>query len=204
LNVCETVELGESNSPRFVILKHYNMKKSFLILIFIGICSIGQAQDYDMAAGIRFGYGYGLTFKKVISTKASVEAIGDFRFGTTLTVLYELNQYDLLDVDRLNWYFGAGGHIGSYRGYRRSYVGLKPESVFFIGIDGIIGVEYNLEEAPINVSLDWKPAINLVGDGYTGFFGDSGALRATGFLKLMSRCGNGISTLFSRNLMSIM
>ena len=39
-----------------------------------------------------------------------------------------------------------------------------------IGIDGIIGIEYNIEPIPFNISLDWKPGLNLI--GYTGFWGD--------------------------------
>jgi hypothetical protein len=43
-----------------------------------------------------------------------------------------------------------------------------------IGIDGILGIEYNFEEVPINIGVDWKPAFNLT--GYSGFWGDGGAL----------------------------
>ena len=43
-----------------------------------------------------------------------------------------------------------------------------------IGIDGIIGLEYSFTEIPINVSIDWKPVLNII--GYSGFWGDGGAL----------------------------
>ena len=43
-----------------------------------------------------------------------------------------------------------------------------------IGIDGIIAIEYNFKEIPINISADWKPALNLV--EHTRFWGDNGAI----------------------------
>jgi hypothetical protein len=43
-----------------------------------------------------------------------------------------------------------------------------------VGIDGIIGMEYNIEEIPFNISLDWKPGFNIL--GHTGFWGDELAL----------------------------
>ena len=56
---------------------------------------------------------------------------------------------------------------------------ISPEAVSYthlsvIGIDGILGMEYNIQEIPFNISLDWKPAFNLI--GYTGFWGDEIAL----------------------------
>ena len=75
-------------------------------------------------------------------------------------------------VDHLNWYYGGGAHIGFWNG--NSSWGERDRAYTIIGIDGIIGIEYNFTEAPINIGLDWKPAINLT--GYTGFWGDGGAL----------------------------
>jgi hypothetical protein len=39
-----------------------------------------------------------------------------------------------------------------------------------IGIGGILGLEYNFNEIPINISIDWKPAFNII--GHTSFWGD--------------------------------
>ncbi|MFT4659968.1 MAG: hypothetical protein ACI8XB_000224 [Patiriisocius sp.] len=150
------------------------MKKSLLIVLLIVFAFGAKAQDYDMAIGLRLGLGSGLTFKKVISKNASFEALAEFRYGFNLTGLYEINRYDAFDVDRLNWYFGGGAHIGSYRGYRTRRSDFKHESELALGLDGIIGIEYNFVEAPINLSLDWKPTLNFV--GYDGLYGDNGSL----------------------------
>ncbi|HAX94627.1 MAG TPA: hypothetical protein DCY25_11950, partial [Bacteroidales bacterium] len=69
----------------------------------------------------------------------------------------------------------GGGHIGFWNGdntYDRW--GDAGTNYTVIGIDGILGIEYNFEEVPINIGLDWKPAFNLT--GYSGFWGDGGAL----------------------------
>jgi len=43
-----------------------------------------------------------------------------------------------------------------------------------IGIDGILGLEYNFKEIPFNIGIDWKPMIDL--GGSSGFYGDGGAI----------------------------
>jgi hypothetical protein len=43
-----------------------------------------------------------------------------------------------------------------------------------IGIDGILGLEYNFVEVPINLSIDWKPSFNIVNNH--DFWADGGAL----------------------------
>jgi len=39
-------------------------------------------------------------------------------------------------------------------------------------MDGILGLEYTFSEAPINLSLDWKPEIELT--PYNGFIPGEG------------------------------
>jgi hypothetical protein len=69
------------------------------------------------------------------------------------------------DINRLNWFYGVGGHVGSYHGEEhRRYD--NEEQYWLFGIDGIIGMEYNFSEIPFNISLDWKPAIDVSGGFY--------------------------------------
>ncbi len=151
------------------------MKNSILIITLAFFVGNVSAQEYDQAIGARLGIGTGITYKKSISDNASLEAIAMFYYGINLTGLYEINRYAAFDVDRLNWYYGGGAHVGSYRGYRRGFItGLENKSSISLGLDGIVGIEYNFIEVPINISLDWKPAFELVGS--TGFWGDNVAL----------------------------
>lgn len=150
------------------------MKKlTFILLIalFLGLKS--NAQDYNTGIGLRGGLGTGLTIKHFLNGKAAVEGILDSRWsGFSVTGLYEIHN-QAFDVDRLNWYYGVGGHIGfwdgnHYRGYNdgRNYT--------IIGIDGILGLEYNFKEIPFNLGIDWKPVFNLT--SASGFYGDGGAI----------------------------
>src|SRR5450759_676759 len=65
------------------------------------------------------------------------------------------------DVAHLNWYYGGGAHIGFYNG-NYVYWGNNGTTYTIIGIDGILGIEYTFSEIPINIGIDWKPALNLL------------------------------------------
>ena len=106
--------------------------------------------------------------------KQTIEGILAARWkGFIITGLYEIHNNQGFEVDRLYWYYGFGGHIGFWDGSNVSWAD-DDDSYTVIGIDGILGLEYNFSEVPINLSIDWKPAFNLV--GYSGFWGDGGAI----------------------------
>ena len=150
------------------------MKNIFILFAFLTIGLTGFSQDYSNAIGLRGGSSNGITFKHFVSEKAAIEAILTTRFGGYgLFGLYELH-VPIKSVDRLNFYYGAGGHIGSYNGAKdnRWFKGTENHTV--LGVDGILGIEYNFTEIPINLSIDYKPAFNLI--GHTGLWADEGAL----------------------------
>ncbi|MFC2086891.1 hypothetical protein ACFLSA_01850 [Bacteroidota bacterium] len=132
-----------------------------------------QAQDYNTGIGLRAGYSNGLTIKHFISNKSALEGILSSRWqGFQITGLYEIHNR-LFSTDRLNWYVGFGGHVGFWNGDHTNW-GTHGTSYTVIGVDGILGMEYNFSEIPLNLSLDWKPAFNII--GYSGFWADGGAL----------------------------
>lgn len=150
------------------------MKKLLVILIIACFASFNSnAQDYTTGIGLRGGWGTGLTIKHFMSSKAAVEGILDSRWhGLSVTGLYEIHN-QAFDTKRLNWYYGVGAHIGFWDGnYYRNYNDHTNYTV--IGVDGILGLEYNFKEIPFNIGLDWKPIINLTGS--SGFYGDGGAI----------------------------
>lgn len=150
------------------------MKKLMFILLialFFGLKS--NAQDYNTGIGLRGGFGTGLTIKHFLHGNKAVEGIFDSRWhGFSVTGLYEVHTR-AFDVDRLNFYYGIGGHIGFWDGrYYWNYDNDRNYTV--IGIDGILGLEYNFKEIPFNIGVDWKPAFNLTDS--SGFWGDGGAI----------------------------
>jgi hypothetical protein len=150
------------------------MKRLLYTLIVILFFITGtKAQDYNTCIGLRGGLASGLSVKHFLSETKAIEGIFDSRWhGFSLTGLYEI-QDRAFNTDRLNWYYGAGGHIGFWDTKYKT-LGSNTGNYTVIGIDGILGLEYNFKEIPINLSVDWKPALNLV--GYSGFWGDGGAL----------------------------
>jgi hypothetical protein len=151
------------------------MKKILLLLLIgLSISSSSVAQDYKTGIGFRGGFFNGLSIKHFVSSKAAVEGIVSSRWnGLQVTGLYEIHNV-AFNTNRLNWYYGAGAHVGFWDENHKTNWGNKGESYTVVGIDGILGLEYNFREIPINISLDWKPAWNL--SGYQGFWADGAAL----------------------------
>ena len=150
------------------------MKKIILTLtLAIFISAFASAQDYNTAIGLRLGTSSGVTARHFLGEKSAVEGLLTTRWqGLEITGLYEFSN-NAFEVDRLNWYFGFGGHIGFYNGSNTTW-GESGTSYVVLGIDGIIGMEYTFIDVPINLSLDWKPFFNLTGE--PGFWGDALAL----------------------------
>jgi hypothetical protein len=150
------------------------MKKTILTLtLVIFISAFAAAQDYNTGVGLRLGFWNGLTVKHFISQRSALEGLLLTRMsGFEITGLFEVHN-NAFDVERLNWYYGGGAHIGFWNGKNTSWD--DPDGNYTsIGIDGIIGIEYNFKDVPINIGLDWKPIFNL--SGYTVFLGEGGAL----------------------------
>jgi hypothetical protein len=132
-----------------------------------------EAQDYNRSVGLRAGLSQGITYKQFLNRQDAAEGILSIRWGGfNITGLYERHT-GAFDVDGLYFYYGAGGHIGFWDGYNHPWFN-DNDSHTVIGIDGIIGLEFVFNEIPFNVSLDWKPGINLIGS--TKFWGDELAL----------------------------
>jgi hypothetical protein len=149
------------------------MRKVFVsaLAMFIVIISQGQSKsiegyDYTTALGVKVWDGGGVSLKHFFDEKNAGELIAYFwTRGVRFTGLYEIHG-DINGAAGLKWYIGPGAHIGVY--------GSKYGDGGFVGIDGVIGLDYKFNGAPINVSLDWQPSIEF-GSG-RGFWGGWGGL----------------------------
>ena len=144
------------------------MKKGIItFVILMSFACFVNAQEYKTGIGIRAGFPSGLTIKHFVNRKAAFEGLLTTRWqGFDITGLYEIHN-QAFDVARLTWYYGGGAHLGFYNG-RYTYWGTYGTEYTVVGIDGIVGLEYTFTELPINIGIDLKPALNLV--GYTGLW----------------------------------
>lgn len=151
------------------------MKKLiFTFLAAVALLSINtqsaNAQEYKNAIGGRFGSANGVSFKTGLNKSAMLELIANFRSSDNvdylrLTALYE--KYNAIGgAPGLSWFYGGGGTIGSYKAK-------NLDGKFYLGANGILGLDYKFKGAPINLSLDWIPTLQLTPD--TDFYsGDVG------------------------------
>ncbi len=143
------------------------MKKLVIVcLIFVIVPGIVKAQaDYNTGIGVRAAPSAGLTVKHFLSERAAIEGIFSTRWGgITITPLYEIHQ-TAFETTSFNFYYGIGGHLGIWDDPDDPpWFDETADAYIAVGADGIIGLEYTFEEIPFNISLDWKPALNIVPD----------------------------------------
>lgn len=153
------------------------MKKPILILaVLFSFLFVRESQaQYNTGIGLRLGSGNGITVKHFIKNGAAIEGILYTRWqGFIITGLYQVHK-DIAGAKGLQWFYGGGAHIGTWNADRRNTPwGDNGRNSTVVGLDGIIGLDYKFDNAPINLSLDWKPAINI--SEYGGFWGDEVAL----------------------------
>lgn len=144
------------------------MAKTITILSLLFLMAFGaSAQQYDLAIGLRSGSYNNFTFKKSIDDFTMTEGIISLRpRGFMATGLLEY-QKPFMETDALWWFYGFGGHLGVWEG-SRSNASDVTRTAYGIGVDAIIGVEYNFPNIPFNVSLDCKPGLNLLSN-YTRY-----------------------------------
>jgi len=141
------------------------MRKVVLLLVIFSCLALSKAkaqrhsQDYSTAIGIKF-YPTALSVKHFVNDgDAAIEGLGYFwDYGFRLTGLYEFH-HDISGVDGLKWYIGPGVHFTAYGS--RHYNGGST-----IGVDGVLGLDYKFEDAPVAISVDWQPSLEF---GYYGF-----------------------------------
>jgi len=146
------------------------MKKLLLTTLLFNAILFAATQSraqtsYQFAAGLKFGgYENGISGKYFAGKDISLEGILGFRSGgVVITGLYEINQI-AFNVPELKFYYGAGAHIGSVgNSYQRfgSNGATFTNNQLLLGVDGVIGLEYIIPKAPIAVSLDLNPRIEL-------------------------------------------
>ncbi|TVQ15356.1 MAG: hypothetical protein EA361_05875 [Bacteroidetes bacterium] len=140
------------------------MKKISLI-VFVVLLGMGslKAQDYKTGIGVRGGFYSGLSIKHFISGSDAIEGVIATHYrGVVLAAMYQKHT-NAFDAPGLNWYYGPGAHLGFYdRRYSPWYGSSDTGNFSTIGVLGVIGLEYKIEDLPITVGFDVTPALNLI------------------------------------------
>lgn len=138
------------------------MKKSFVLAFFAIVLSLSaSAQPYQTSVGLRMGLESGLALKHFINDGTAIEGLFSTRWNNiSVTGLYEVHN-EAFEIEGLQWYYGGGVHAGFGNRYINS---------FAAGLDGIIGLEYTFRDFPFDISFDWKPSLDIVGD-FSPWFG---------------------------------
>ena len=125
------------------------MKTSFTVLILL-LASTSFSQNYKMALGFKGGFpGYGsLNAKKSISNSdyldASIGGFGRYPYNVGFNVQIDYERMQALE-EGFSFYYGGGVLLG----LTSSFVHLAPKA--------LLGLEYNFEDLPLNISIDTGP-----------------------------------------------
>jgi len=154
--------------------------------------SSGGSAGYSTALGFRGGgWSSGGTLKHFMSGKNNVAFEGLLTTeygarGVRFTALLE-KHLPVSDIKNLQFYYGAGAHLGSYKGryyyverfykngkYRGDYALYYQDDKSYVvfGADLILGLEYKMQDLPFVVGVDYKPFFEIF-NGYTGFYNDA-------------------------------
>lgn len=119
-----------------------------------GLTNHVSAQDYKLAMGVRLSsaaptLSNSFSVKYFMDETNAVEGLVSFgtRFG--IGGLYERHQL-IGATPALTWFYGGGG-----------YVGFQDHNTY-LGPTGVVGLDYKFSNAPLNLSLDWKPELDII------------------------------------------
>ena len=101
--------------------------------------------------GLRATYGAELSYQHY----AGGQNFWEFDAGVfdNLLDLVAIYDFNIAPVGPFNFYAGPGAFIAMWPG--------NHETHLTVGIAGQIGLEYNFD-FPLNISLDWRPCVNLM------------------------------------------
>ncbi len=133
----------------------YKTLLTFAIAVLFSTIVLGQNESfYKNALGVRLGSSVpnvksGITYKHFLDNHNAIEGILSFGDGTSICALYEIHK-PINAVENLQWFIGAGGYVGF------------NNSSSNLGAAGIVGLDYKFTNLPLNISLDWKPELNII------------------------------------------
>lgn len=153
--------------------------KRLLVLVAVISAFVVTVSAQPRAIGGRLGYGvevsyqHGFGDKNMLQLDFGLPGFGGLEAVATYNWVFPITSWK--EQGSWNWYAGVGGGLGFdwWRGY----------SNVFVGVAGMIGVEYNFN-FPLQLSIDYRPLIgpqfNSDGAGFhtDGFYSGAFAVSA--------------------------
>lgn len=140
------------------LTKFNTLSKIFLCMLgaFLGMQSVQAQSSYRTGVGLLVDVGDGGTLvgphvKHFFDNNQAGEA--SLQFGTGLTILQLMYQYHqpVQEAKGLQWYIGLGGALAFPDGGGDTVFGIVPAA----------GLDYKLDNIPIDLFLDWRPKFML-------------------------------------------
>ena len=128
----------------------------FCLIVFIFFAGSDVfAQDYRFAVGVRLSnatptLNNSITGKYFITERSAVEGL--VSFGSRFGIGGLLEIYKPFSVEGLSWFYGGGAYVGFEAGDT------------YLGPTGILGIDYKFVNVPLNLSVDWKPELDIIPD----------------------------------------
>jgi len=124
-----------------------------VILISLFLCNRAAAQDYRFAVGLRLSnssptLNSSISGKYFATDRTAVEGL--ISFGSRFGIGALLEVHNSLNAPGLTWFYGGG-----------AYVGFQDHNTY-LGPTGIVGLDYKFPSVPVNLSIDWKPELDII------------------------------------------
>jgi hypothetical protein len=149
-----------------------------LAVLVIGMLSFHRvaAQDYRFGLGVRLSnssptLNNSITGKYFATDRTAVEGIVSFGSKFGIGALIEI--HNDFNTPGLKWFYGGGVYAG------------WQDNDTYLGPTGIIGLDYKFPTVPVNISLDWKPELDIIPS--VNFVPDAFALSVRFALKSTSK-----------------
>src|SRR4030095_6999991 len=142
------------------------MKKIiFVSLLTTAIAFTASAQSYKTAVGVRLSssaaiVNNSISLKHFLNERSAIEALFSFGDPLALAGLYEVHKP--FGTEGLQWFYGGGGYIGFVKTWNPAKN--QNDTDVTLGAQGVGGLDYKFANIPLNLSLDWKPELNLISD----------------------------------------
>lgn len=138
-------------------------KTVFVVMMLTCMAFTGNAQEYRSGIGLRGGMFNGISFKHFVNPDNAFEIVAALRYrGPFVAGMYQIHA-NAFDVPGLAWYYGPGAYIGFVEGrYRGSWFDQPDRTYTILGVNGVVGLEYKIDEIPITIGVDVTPALHLL------------------------------------------